>query len=114
MPRFRWIECQLDTLRKCRRPRDVEKSLKELPKTLDETYDRILRSIPSQDQKDVYSIIQILAVSYHPLTLDEIAEALSIDFESETFNRDEIGVMDKYDILKMCSSLVTLSKHVSS
>jgi hypothetical protein len=99
----------LDTLRKCRRPKDVEKSLKELPRTLDETYDRILRSIPSQDQKDVHSIIQMLAISYRPLTLDQVAEALLIDFESETVNRGEAGILDKYDILKMCSSLVAVS-----
>jgi hypothetical protein len=55
----------------------------------------------------------MLAVSYRPLTLDEVAEALSIDFENETFNREEIGILDKYDVLKMCSSLVTLSKRSS-
>jgi hypothetical protein len=52
----------------------------------------------------------MLAVSYRPLTLDEVAEALTIDFKSETVNREEVGFLDKYDILKMCSSLVTLSK----
>jgi hypothetical protein len=88
----------------------VEKSLKELPKTLDDTYDRILRGIPFQDQQDVYTVIQMLAVSYRPLTLDEVAEALSIDFERETLNREEVGFMDKCEILKMCSSLVTLSE----
>jgi hypothetical protein len=94
----------------CKRPRDIENSLKELPRTLDETYDRILRSIPSEYQKDVHSVIQMLAVSYRPLTLDEVAEALSIDFRSEAFNRDDFGFMDKYEILKICSSLVTLSE----
>jgi hypothetical protein len=68
--------------------------------------------IPSQDRNDVYSIIQMLAVSYRPLKLDEVSEALSIDFESEEVNREEVGLMDKYDILKMCSSLVTLSERV--
>jgi hypothetical protein len=86
----------------------VENSLKELPKTLDETYDRILRSIPIEDRKDVHSVLQILAVSYRPLSIDEVAEALSIDCESGTFNREEGGLMNKYDILKICSSLVTL------
>jgi hypothetical protein len=56
----------------------------------------------------------MLAVAYRPLTLDEVTEALSIDFETKTFNREEVGILDKYDILKMCSSLVILSKPVSS
>jgi hypothetical protein len=87
-------------------------SLNELPETLDETYDRIFRSIPSQDRNDVYSIIQMLAVCCRPLTLDEVSEALSVNIESETIDREDVGFMDKYDILKICSSLVTLSKRV--
>src|SRR5208283_1737115 len=104
--RFRWIECQLDTLRNCRRPKDVKKSLKELPQTLDKTYDRILENIPCRDRNDVYSVIQLLAVSCRPLTIDEVAEALAIDSETETFDREESGFMNKYDILKICTSLV--------
>jgi hypothetical protein len=76
---------------------------------LDETYERILKSIPSEDRKDVYSIVQMLAVSFCPLTIDEVAEALAIDTESGEFNRETSGFMNKYDILKICSSLVTLS-----
>jgi hypothetical protein len=52
----------------------------------------------------------MLAVSYRPLTIDEVAEALSIDYENETMDPEGSGLMNKYDILKMCSSLVTLSK----
>jgi hypothetical protein len=87
--------------------------LKELPKTLDETYDRILTGISSQDHDDVYSVIQMLAVSQRPLTIDEVAEALTIDYENETFDREEGGFMNKYDILKMCSSLVILWNYES-
>jgi hypothetical protein len=52
----------------------------------------------------------MLAVSYRPLSIDEVAEALSIDYGSERFNQEEGGFMNKYDILKICPSLVTLSK----
>ena len=111
--RFRWVECQLDALRICKRPNDVRQSLKELPKTLDKTYDRILENIPEDDRRDVYSVIQMLAVSYRPLTIDEVAEALAVDYEIETFDPVDGRLMDKYDILKFCSSLVTVSTNIS-
>jgi hypothetical protein len=40
--RFRWAVCQLDTLRACKKVSAVRKALAQLPKTLDETYARIL------------------------------------------------------------------------
>jgi hypothetical protein len=55
----------------------------------------------------------MLAVSYRPLNIDEVAEALSVDCDGETFNREESGFMNKYDILKVCSCLVTLSESAS-
>ena len=45
IPRFRWVVCQLDELRKCARLSERRKALKALPKTLDETYEQILVNI---------------------------------------------------------------------
>ena len=45
--RFRWVDCQLDNLRRCM-PSSIRKALDELPVTLDETYERILQGIPKQ------------------------------------------------------------------
>ncbi|KAH9062620.1 hypothetical protein EDB83DRAFT_845364 [Lactarius deliciosus] len=41
---FRWVFCQLDVLRHCF-PKDVRRVLEELPESLDETYERILKQI---------------------------------------------------------------------
>jgi hypothetical protein len=43
--RFRWVFCQLETLRHCLPP-SVRHTLAELPRSLDETYERILQEIP--------------------------------------------------------------------
>ncbi|KAH6665710.1 hypothetical protein B0J14DRAFT_605694 [Halenospora varia] len=48
MSRFRWAFCQLDALQKCLTPHATRKSLSGLPKTLDETYDRIPCSIDQE------------------------------------------------------------------
>ena len=43
--RFRWAACQLDALAQCVTRGKVRRALQDLPKTLDETYARILRAI---------------------------------------------------------------------
>ena len=85
----------------------LRKALAELPKTLDETYDRILNSIPEEYRGDAYRVFQLLCVSFRPLTLGEIAETLAIDSENELF-LVENRLRDKFDTLEICSSLVSL------
>jgi hypothetical protein len=54
---FRWIQCQLDTLRKIRTPQALKYALEVLPAGLDETYDRILSSINEEDHEYVLRIL---------------------------------------------------------
>ncbi|CAM1503273.1 Fc.00g080490.m01.CDS01 [Cosmosporella sp. VM-42] len=48
---FRWAVCQLDLLRRARLQtvEGIEIALRSLPKTLDETYERIFASVPGED-----------------------------------------------------------------
>ncbi|KAH9976586.1 hypothetical protein BGW80DRAFT_1289215, partial [Lactifluus volemus] len=77
---FRWVACQLKELRKCL-ARNVERVLGELPKSLDETYMRLLEGIHEANRDDVYRLLQCLVVAIRPLTVEELAEILAIDFE---------------------------------
>lgn len=77
--RFRWVVCQLDALRKCRTPAALEKALIRLPKTLYETYDRILAAIDEDDRRDALSLLQWLAFSVRTLSTDEAMDALATD-----------------------------------
>ena len=43
---FRWVECQFQILHSCPSRGEVRRQLKQLPETLDKTYERILRSVP--------------------------------------------------------------------
>src|SRR5579862_1733347 len=68
--RFRWVECQLTALRGCRDREDVDETLDGLPESLDDTYHRILNSIVRpKDQKRAQRVLQLIAVSYRPLTI---------------------------------------------
>jgi hypothetical protein len=60
--RFRWVFCQLETLRRCFPP-SIRCLLGELPTTLDETYERILMEIPEEKWEHAHRLFQCLIVS---------------------------------------------------
>ncbi|KAI9568266.1 hypothetical protein HD554DRAFT_791948 [Boletus coccyginus] len=81
---FRWIQCQIDTLRKCATGRDIRTALYSLPRGLDETYERILGAID-------------------PHSSD--GKALSIDLQGRRLDR-EIAPVHGYALLDTLGSLV--------
>ncbi|KAG8820239.1 hypothetical protein FRC17_010213 [Serendipita sp. 399] len=105
---FRWAVCQLDTLKRCLKPANALRELESLPKTLEETYSRILTKIPSVYERELKTILMLLAFSTRPMTIQEVAEATAVNLESRTFSTDE-RFPDPYDILELCSSLVSLA-----
>ncbi|EMD65035.1 hypothetical protein COCSADRAFT_317254 [Bipolaris sorokiniana ND90Pr] len=106
---FRWAVCQLDTLAQCRNRAMLRKSLTTLPKTLDQTYDRILAAINEQDRDFAMRILRWLTFSERPMSVEEIAEVVAIDVARElAFDRDEV-LEDPLEVLNICSSLVTIT-----
>ena len=106
MRRFRWAECQITALRLCKTEASIRKALKQLPRTLDETYDRILLRIPEEDRQMARSALLWLAFSERPLYLDEVAEAAILSPGFCTLNPED-RLFDSHDIIDMCSGLVT-------
>ena len=58
---FRWVECQLQAVRKCRKPADVRKTLKTLPRNLHEVYARDLAKVDQSASQDVIRLLEWLA-----------------------------------------------------
>jgi ankyrin repeat protein len=106
--RFRWAVCQLDTLRACKKVSAVRKALAQLPKTLDETYARILRDIPESDRDEALSIFRWIAFSNRPLTLQELAEAAVVKPEDDCLDPED-RLCCAEDVLRICHSLVSVS-----
>ena len=79
-PRFRWVFCQLETLRRSVQ-RNLRGILERLPKTLDETYERILKDINEDNREHARRLLHCLAVSIRPLRVEELAEILAFDFD---------------------------------
>src|SRR6266404_5414280 len=110
--RFRWVFCQLETLRQCL-PQCVRRTLNELPETLDETYERVMMEIKRTNQAHVYRMLQWLAVAARPLSVAELAELLALDFDAAKggipkLNSDWRWGDHEEAVLSTCSSLITV------
>ncbi|KIJ43618.1 hypothetical protein M422DRAFT_253204 [Sphaerobolus stellatus SS14] len=101
---FRWVECQLESLKKCRRPHDVKKALGSLPKTLDETYERILLAVEEEDRVYVARLFTWVIFTSRPLCLDLLAEAIVFEPDVSELNLD-LRFTDPKDILGFCSNM---------
>ena len=58
---FRWVECQLQAVRRCRKPSEVRKALKSLPRDLHEVYARDLAKVDENASQDVFRLLEWLA-----------------------------------------------------
>jgi hypothetical protein len=89
----------------------LRKSLASLPRTLDQTYDRILSAISEEHSEYAMRILQWLTFSARPLLVEEIAEVVAIDVARDpAFDRDEV-LEDPLEALNICSSLITIMKN---
>ena len=111
--RFRWVFCQLDALRDCF-PQNLRQYLNELPETLDETYDRILKGISKAQKNNAHRLLQCLTVASRPLLVEELAELLAFDFQESTAGgiptlKEDWRWDDQEEaILSTCSSLIAI------
>lgn len=84
-----------------------------LPKTLDDTYARILCGIDETYSQDALKILQWLTFSCQPLHLKELAEVVAIDANESPYLDNNRRLLDPRDILTMCGSLVTIGNDFS-
>ena len=108
--------CQLELLRQCFPP-SVRHILEELPDSLDETYERILREIRKPNQGHAHRLLQCLVVAVRPLKVKELAEVLAFDFDTGGMPKLNPGWRwedQEEAVMSACSSLVTIVKEGGS
>lgn len=84
--------------------------MNKLPTGINATYDEIIQQLYTQYPDSIYeirAILQWLIGSTVPLTLDQLAEAVSIRLGDERLDRDGIAT-DVMDLAACCGSLVTV------
>ena len=105
--------CQLEALRHCLPP-SVGRILEELPETLDETYERVLREINKANREHARRLLQCLTVALRPLRVEDLAEVLAIDFNAPShggipqLNPNWRWADQHQAVLSTCSSLISI------
>ena len=98
----------METLRHCLPP-SVRLTLEELPESLDETYERILKEIKKPNKRLAQRVLQSLVVATRPL---RVAEVLAVDFDdAEGIPRlkpDWRWEDQELALLSACSSLIAI------
>ena len=100
----------MEVLRHCF-PTNLRHILDELPKSLDETYKRVLKEINNANQEHAYRLLQCLTVATRPLQVEELAEVLSVDFNTGGIPKTNANWRwedQEEAVLSACSSLVTV------
>jgi hypothetical protein len=92
-------------------PACIQHALADLPETLDETYQRILREINKADWEFAHRLFQLVAVASRPLRVEELSELLAFDFKAgpiPKFHEDWRLEDPVYAVLSTCSSLLSI------
>jgi len=83
--------------------------MEELPDSLDETYERILRGIRKPNSGHAHRMLQCLVAAIRPLRVAELAEVLAFDFSGEGIPKLNPGWRwedHEEAVLSTCSGLV--------
>ncbi|KAI2614967.1 putative multiple ankyrin repeats single kh domain protein [Hypoxylon sp. NC1633] len=107
---FRWVSCQLDALRQCYDYPSVRQTLESLPKTLDETYARILANIPQDHRNYTMRILQFLIYSERPLRIEEIVDIIAVKPTHTPSFDPEDRMPVPQELSRYCSSLVMITE----
>ena len=72
--------CQLDSVRQLRRPSAIRKALRTLPRTLDQTYEKILLGVDTSEEREMLRrALQFIVFAVRPVRTEELAEAIIVE-----------------------------------
>jgi Heterokaryon incompatibility protein (HET) len=98
---------QLKVLRPMR-PSTIQKALRSLPKTLDETYQRILEKISPLNSQEALNALRWISFATRPLFIEELVEVCAINLGADL----EFDVAERYepsDILDLLTGLIAVN-----
>ncbi len=92
----------------------MRRTLDELPESLDETYERVLKEIKKPNRDHARRLLQCLVVAIRPLRVEELAEVLAVDFD-DTEGMPKLNANWRWEdeeqaLLTSCSSLIAIVK----
>ena len=84
----------------------VDQCLQSLPRTLDETYERILCNIDKNWIEDVRRILTFLCFSSRPLTVQELIDVVAVELHDPACLNPLHRLCDADDFHKLCPGLI--------
>ncbi|KKZ62886.1 hypothetical protein EMCG_02731 [[Emmonsia] crescens] len=106
---FRWVECQFISIAKCRSKYHLDRALEALPRSLDETYQRMISDIDPDYIDEAKQLLTLLCFSKRPMEVGEVIDGLAIELSRNKFNKAR-RVSSGDDILHICPGLATIGK----
>ncbi|KAL6920980.1 hypothetical protein FSST1_005006 [Fusarium sambucinum] len=107
---FRWVQCQLDEISRCRTAREIREAINNLPSTLTETYEQMFMKMSGSDLRKAQRILSWLIGTDGEMTANMLVEALTID-EDRLEVDEEDRLQNPGEIRDICRSLVRESDH---
>jgi hypothetical protein len=95
-----------------RNQQTIEEALSQLPKTLNETYARILRQIHPTVVQAALRALQWLSVSARPLYIEELADASAVHTNAEQLNVQSHR-LSPYNVFQMLRDFVAIEPRIS-
>ncbi|KAF4340762.1 hypothetical protein FBEOM_5323 [Fusarium beomiforme] len=104
---FRWAFCQLNSLARCRHEAAIESALASLPRDLNDTYRRMLQSMPAELKMDAIRLLQFLIHYDEPIRLREAVEIIATQNEGQSIGFDtKRRLFQAKDVLDYCPGLI--------
>ena len=103
---FRWVDCQLQSLRECPSRAEVRKALKNLPETLDKTYERMLRNIRPNLRDYALRLLQWLCIADQPVRLDHVIDAFATSIGDEPHFDPDARFVSSDKVFALCPGLI--------
>ena len=89
--RFLWVKIQIEILCKKLSDDEILAALKDLPRDLSQTYDRILdQSINPENRHRGKQIFSWVAIAKRPLTVEEVRQAIATDPQRNTWDEKRL------------------------
>ncbi|MCJ1389131.1 hypothetical protein MMC18_001985 [Xylographa bjoerkii] len=109
---YLWVAFQIDSICSQKTDETILDALKDLPKDLPETHNRILRKLHHSRKADrnlARTIFELVTAAQRPLDLHEIREALAVQIGETEWDTKRL-VNDMLKSLSCCGSLLLLDE----
>ncbi|CZR70190.1 uncharacterized protein PAC_20091 [Phialocephala subalpina] len=103
---FLWVTFQLDSLRECSTDASIQAALNDLPRDLNETYQRLLGRIENPERRTLVNrMLQWLVCARRLMTIDELLEAIAFTIEDDHWDPAKIPV-DYAKLIRASGNLI--------